>query len=447
MAYSFSDHVQRGILYLLKYDMDFFSQIISLIKPEYFEFPSYQRIFSKVLQYHDTYRKIPSDEILLEYLKKDLPETESISDYKDDLTQISRLDQSILENREFIMDLVESFAKNQAMKEAIKKSYTMLKDGKIDGIEQIVREALLVSRNLDLGQVYFDSFDDRMHRLYVDKDKNKFKTVFSSCNQFLDGGNSAKELCMVIAPPGVGKSLYLVNQAVVSLMENRKVLYISLEMSEDKIAQRFDSVVTLLNTKKLTDGAEGALLNEKVKPIKERLKTFRKHFPESRLMIKEFPTGQANVNTIRAFLSQIRVHHDFVPDVIIVDYLELLRPNRIIDAEYQAQQRIAEELRGLAVELKCLLWTATQTNRQGRKVALITDAELGDSYGKIRTADWAISLNQTKEDYDAGRLKVYVVKARDSKQHYTIPVAVNYSTLKMEELEGEEAEACEAIRE
>jgi replicative DNA helicase len=231
---------------------------------------------------------------------------------------------------------------------------------------------------------------------------------------------------MVIAPPGVGKSLYLVNQSVVALTENRKVLYISLEMSEDKIAQRIDSVITLVPNSKLKEPSYREM-------FKQRLAIFKTKFNDAKLIIKEFPTGQLTVNDIRALLVQLKLYYNFKPDVIMVDYLELLRPNRAIDAEYQAQERIAQELRGLAVENNCLVWTATQTNRNGKKVNLITDAELGDSYGKIRPVDWAISLNQTSEEYDKGYMRAWVVKARDSKQHYLIPVAVNYSNLMMEE--------------
>mgnify|MGYP003678903218 FL=1 len=220
--------------------------------------------------------------------------------------------------------------------------------------------------------------------------------------------------------------MFLVNQSVHSLIEGRKVLYISLEMSEDKIAGRFDSVLSDLNNKDLKEKPLAKLkLKEVLSEIKEKSR--------GRLIIKEFPTGSCNVNQLRAYLVQLRLHRDFVPDLLIVDYLELLRPNRQIDAEYQAQQRISEELRGLAVEQNALLWTATQTNRQARRVNIITDAELGDSYGKIRTADWAISLNQNQEEYDDGVMRVFVMKARDSKQHYLINVSVDYSTLRMKE--------------
>lgn len=433
MTYSFSDNIQRGILYLLKHDKDFYSQIVGLIKPEYFEFPSYSHIFEKVKSYYDKYKSIPSDEIIIEDIKKNLPKGQSISDYEDDLIQINSIDPSFMDNREFILDLVEDYARKQAISQAIRESVVLLKEGRISDIEEKVRQAMLVSREVNVGQLYFDDLDKRFHRQFDQKDKKKYRTVYNTFNEFLDGGLNSKELALVIAPPGVGKSLYLVNQGVVALKENKKVLYISLEMAEDKIAQRFDSILTLVPNNRLKEAATFPIVCNRLATIKEK-------FSEASLIIKEFPTGQLTVNQIRALLVQLKLHHDFEPDLLIIDYLELLRPNRQIDAEYQAQERIAQELRGLAMEHDILVWTATQTNRMGKKVSTITDAELGDSYGKIRPADWAISLNQTEEEYDKGRMRVYVVKARDSKQHYKIHAGVDYNNLTMSELDSSEVE-------
>jgi replicative DNA helicase len=139
---------------------------------------------------------------------------------------------------------------------------------------------------------------------------------------------------------------------------------------------------------------------------------------------------------LRALLVQLKNYDDFTPSVIIIDYLELLRPVRENQHEYQAQQRIAEELRGLAMETKTLLWTATQTNRQGRSVKIITDAELGDSYGKIRTCDFAVSLNQSEEEFDSGTMRAYVVKSRNGRPRFTVPMTIDYNILRMEEGES-----------
>ena len=142
---------------------------------------------------------------------------------------------------------------------------------------------------------------------------------------------------------------------------------------------------------------------------------FKERFPGSDLMIKEFPTGQASSNTVRNLLVQLQNYNEFSPDLVIIDYLELLRPVRDIEKEYQAQQRIAEEIRGVAMEFNILVWTATQTNRQGRMVTVITDAELGDSYGKICTCDFAMSLNQSEEEFDNGVMRAYVMKSRNGR--------------------------------
>ena len=211
MSYSFSDNIQRGILYLIKHDRDFYSQIVGLIKPEYFEFPSYSYIFDRIKGYYDKYKTIPPDDILLEDIKKSLPKGQDFSDYEEDILQINNIDQSVLDNREFVLDLVEDYAKKQAISHAIKESVVLLKENRISEIEEKVRQAMLVSREVNVGQIYFDDLDERFHRQFDNKDKKRFKTVFDSHNQFLDGGLSAKELAMVIAPPGVGKSLFLVS--------------------------------------------------------------------------------------------------------------------------------------------------------------------------------------------------------------------------------------------
>jgi len=427
--YQFNENIQRGILYLLKSDKDFYIQIINLVKPDYFEFPIHGRIYSAVRDYYEKYKKLPNDDFIEHELLETKAAKESVHDFTDELSYINRLDTSAADGEDYYLDLIEDFAKKEAMKDAIKQSLTLIKENRMDETEALVRQALTVSRTVDIGQSYFKDVSDRWDRTHNAEEADKFKTLLPSLNRSLEGGLGEKELAMVIAPPGVGKSLWLVNQAVQSMIEGRKVLYVSLEMSEDKIAQRFDSVATLIPQGQLKDPS--AQLK-----VGERLSIFQNNFPSSQLVIKEFPTGQATVNSLRALMVQLKNYEDFEPDVVIVDYLELLRPVRENQHEYQAQQRIAEELRGLAMENKFLVWTATQTNRQGRAVKVITDAELGDSYGKIRTCDFAVSLNQSEEEFDTGRMRAYVVKSRNGRPRFIVPMEVDYNILKM--VEGEE---------
>jgi len=431
--YEFSENIQRGILYLLKNNKDFFVQIATLVKPEYFEFPVHEKIYKIVNEHYEKYQKLPSDEMIIEHAKGKKGEREALSDYEDEIHFINNLDASALDNSDYFLDLVETFARREAMKNAIKESIGLIKEDRMDETEQLIRNALMISRAVDVGQKYFDDLGERWERMFNQEKKEKYRTVLPSLDKSLEGGLGAKELAMVVAPPGVGKSLWLVNQSVRSMIDGKKVLYISLEMSEDKIAQRFDSVMSMVSQRQIKDPSSQL-------KIKERLKMFQDNFPGSRLIIKEFPTGTATVNTLRSLLVQLRNYEDFTPDVIFIDYLELLRPVRENQHEYQAQQRIAEELRGLAMEANLLIWTATQTNRLGRAVRVITDAELGDSYGKIRTCDFALSLNQTDEEFEEGLMRAYVIKSRNGRPRFIVPMKIDYGTLRMEETEAFETE-------
>lgn len=424
--YDFVENIQRGILHLVLKDRDFFTEVINLIQPEYFENPPHEKIYSVAYNYFEEYKLLPTKDILLQELKGVMNQKEHLSDYEDELFEIDALNPEDVENKEYLMDLVEGFAKRESMKAAIREGVRLINEDNPEAIEEVIKKALLIGRDIDYGQVYFKDVQERWIRENENRDEIKYPTILEKCNKYLDGGNSRKELCMVVATPGTGKSLFLVNQGVRTLMTNKKVLFVTLEMSQDKVAKRFDSIMTMIPHNQL-----GKPTGQR--ELRERHQMFKEKFPNAELIIKEFPTGQANVNNIRQLLSKLDLHEGFRPDLIIVDYLELLLPIRKTEAEYMAQQRIAEEIRGMAMEFNILIWTATQTNRQGESVELITRRELGDSYGKIRTADWAISLNQTAEEYDNGQMRGYIIKSRDSKQKYIIPMSVNYSTLVMEQ--------------
>jgi len=418
--YELSDNIQRGIVFLAKSDKNFLVQVMPMISPDYFEFPSHQKMYVIIVDYYKKYGKLPHDEFILEEVKRVKSPNELFSDFKEELEHINELDESSLNNEDYLLDLVEGFAKEQAMKEAIIRSAELVKKKNFSEIEPLMREALRVSRNVDLGIDYFSSIEDRISRVDEDSVDAKHRTIFPSLNEALEGGMAVKELAMVVAPPGVGKSLYLANQAARSCLDGQNVLFVSLEMSEDRVAQRLDSIFTRIRQEEL---------KHRGGDLKDRLDQITSKAPNrGNIKIKEFPTKRATVNTLRSYLVQIQNYEDFVPDVIILDYLELLQTDSNL-AEYQAQERLAQELRGLAIEHNCLLWTATQTNREGKKVTLITDTELADSYGKTRVCDLVFSVNQTEEEFDQGQARSYIIKSRNGRARFIIPTDIDYQRL------------------
>ena len=420
MAYTFQDSIQRGVIYLAKSDENFLVQIMPMVKADYFEFPSHQKMYTVICDFYSTYSKSPTDDQLLEEVKKIQVSHELFGDYKDELACINELDEKSLDNQEYYIDLVEEFAKEQAIKEAILKSVDHLKKKNYEAIEDEVRAAFSVNRNVDLGTDYFTSVQERWDRLNDSSKEPKFRTPFESINEALEGGLAHKELGMVVAPPGVGKSLFLANQAARSILDGYDVLYISLEMGEDRVAQRLDSIFTRIKQRELSC---------RVEDIEDRLQMISEQWENrGRLVIKEFPTKRMSVTGLRAFLNQLKNYQDFTPDVLIIDYLELMKTDKDA-AEYQAQERLAQELRGIASESGILVWTATQTNREGKKVNIITDAELADSYGKIRVCDLVFSINQTEQEFDGGTARLFLMKSRNGRARFVVPVAVDYSRL------------------
>jgi len=421
MAYAFQESIQRGIVYLAKSDDNFLVQAMPMVKDSYFEFPQHQKFWSVIKDYYSSYKKLPSDEQILEQIREMKTDNELMSDFKEELREINTVDEKSLENEEFYLDKVEEFAKEQSLKDAIINSIDLLKQKKFGKIEEQIRQALSVSRDVDLGTDYFGDVEERYKRLSSTHVNAQFRTPFETINQELEGGLAPKELAMVVAPPGVGKSLFLANQAARSVMDGKDVLYVSLEMSEDRVAQRLDSIFTRIKQPQLKDG---------VKMLNDRLRQMQEAAPNmGRLKIKEFPTKRLTIAGFRAYLNQLRNYEDFTPDIIVIDYLELMTNSDVSMSEYMAQERIAQELRGIAVEHKCLVWTATQTNRKGKEVEIITDAELADSYGKIRVCDLAFSINQKEQEFDEGKARMFVMKSRNGRARYIVPIRIDYTRL------------------
>ena len=421
MAYEFQESIQRGIVYLAKSDDNFLVQAMPMVKDSYFEFPQHQKFWAVIKDYYTSYKKLPSDEQILEQIRELKTDNELLSDFKEELKEINCVDEKSLENEEFYLDKVEEFAKEQSLKDAIINSIDLLKQKKFGRIEEQIREALSVSRDVDLGTDYFQGVVERYDRLNNTHVNAQFRTPFETINQELEGGLAPKELAMVVAPPGVGKSLFLANQCARSVMDGKDVLYVSLEMSEDRVAQRLDSIFTRIKQSELKKG---------VKMLEDRLEQMQQAAPNmGRLKIKEFPTKRLTVTGLRAYLNQLRNYEDFTPEIIVIDYLELMTNQDVSMSEYMAQERIAQELRGIAVEHKCLVWTATQTNRKGKEVDIITDAELADSYGKIRVCDLAFSINQKEQEFDEGKARMFVMKSRNGRARYIVPIRIDYTRL------------------
>ena len=210
MSYKFPENIQRGILNLAKNEQHFIVQTQNIIQAEYFESEAHQQIYTSILEYFRKFHKLPNDDVIVEYCVRNKADA---SEIREELEEIATLDESYRDNPDYYLDITESFAKRESLKDAIRDSIELIEQERLEEVEEIVRKALLVSRHIDIGKEYFSTMIER----YKNKEDGgvvKYPTVLKTITANLEGGNSPKELCYVVAPPGVGKSLYLVNQAV-----------------------------------------------------------------------------------------------------------------------------------------------------------------------------------------------------------------------------------------
>jgi KaiC/GvpD/RAD55 family RecA-like ATPase len=231
-----------------------------------------------------------------------------------------------------------------------------------------------------------------------------------------------------MGPPGVGKSLCLVKTAVENVKLNKKVLYISLEMSQDDIATRFDAQFADVNIKALIDNQD---------TIFSTLNTYTEDMDDKRLLlVKQFPSGTADVNTIRAYLQQLQMV-GWEPDLLIVDYVGEMKDLPGVPL-YESREKLVKDLRGLAVEYDICLFTAMQPNRAAREAmkdgGVISDDNLGDSYGQLRPLDGLYTINQTDVEKKACVARIYVAKQRAGKSRFTFFVSVSPLTLRFDSI-------------
>lgn len=438
--YNWDENFQRDIAGLLLNDRWFSLQCRDLIKFQYFTDEVHQQLCRVVFNYLDKYNHIPKKTFVIQEVL-DLvknKDAEIQNHYINETNLIYEAFVPNLEDRDYLLEKITNFAKLMAIKSAFDVCLGIIKkepegDNTWTKIQTVLKEALLVDRNFEEGLDYFATFEERYQRMKQNEEAQEiFTSGFKAIDDALIGGGPHRgEMFSWIGLSGTGKSLALVTAALRNITQlNKKVLYVSLEMDEDKIAERFDA--QLCNT-------EIGTLQENEETVKSRLKEFigEKEDPKM-LVIKQFPAGAMTVNTLKAYLQQLHVI-GFRPDLIIVDYIGEMKDHPNMPT-YESRYRIVRDLRGLATEEDVCIFTAMQPNKSARDAqkidnnlgdGVIDDSNLADSYGQIRPLDGCWSINQMHCEKEAGVARIFVIKHRHGRSRFTFHVQYNDKTLAM----------------
>jgi replicative DNA helicase len=401
--------IETTVLRHLIHDEDFARKVLPFVSEKYFGDSTDKLIYSRISQFMEKYNSLPSREALSIEIEssKGLGEKE----YQSAIEAIQGLTAPEPVDKVWLLEATEKFCQERAIYNAIMDSISIL-DGKDrdlgkGSIPQILTDALGVSFDSHIGHDLIDDYSQRYDFYHRVEEKIPFDLEYM--NKITRGGLSRKSLNIILAGTGVGKSLAMCHMAAANLMMGKNVLYITMEMAEEKIAERIDA--NLLNVA-IPDlqSLPRDIYEKKIQGI--RSKTIGK------LLIKEYPTASAHAGHFRHLLNELNLKRSFVPDIIYIDYLNICMSSRIKTGSnvnsYTYVKSIAEELRGLAVERNVPIVSATQTTRSGYASSDVDLTDTSESFGLPATADFMIALISTEELQDLSQFMVKQLKNRYS---------------------------------
>ena len=400
------DSVEFLILRNLVHSEEYIRKVIPFIKADYFEDITQKIVFEEIFSFVEQYNKPATKEILC--IEAEKRSDINDSSFKDVTELISSLDDEPAEF-EWLVTTTEKWCRDRAIYLALMESI-QLADGKDDtkgrdAIPTILSDALAVSFDSHVGHDYLIDYEDRYESYHRKEDKIPFDLEYF--DKITKGGIPNKTLNIALAGTGVGKSLFMCHFASSVLLQGKNVLYITLEMAEEKIAERIDANLLNVNIQDIVDLPK-MMFDDKVTSLTKKT--------QGSLIIKEYPTASAHSGHFRALLNELALKKSFKPDIIFIDYLNICassryRTNNNVNS-YSYIKAIAEELRGLAVEANLPIVSATQTTRSGFASSDVDLTDTSESFGLPATADLMFALISTEELEDLNQIMVKQLKNR-----------------------------------
>ena len=399
----FGSGFQTKVVSSLLKDTAFIQQIADILNPEMFDSDGNRWLVKHIIEYFFEYRTLPT----LEVLKYKIDEIDN------ELLQVSVVDKlkhawSNIESTDldFIQEQILKFCKNQVLKNAIIESVDLLEAEEYDSIKNLIDDAMRAGAPKDLGHDYITGLTERLTKLTRDT----VPTPWNPLSELMDGGLGSGELGVVVAPAGIGKSWILQALAASAVKAGLTVVYYTLELNENYVGNRFDTIYSHVPT------ANIKYHQDEVSKIIENL--------DGKLIIKYYPQGTVGVPTLMAHIKQLELQQ-IKPDLVVVDYADLLRDTSgAKDLRFQLR-RIYEDLRGMAGEVNIPLWTASQSSRSSLEEEIIEAGKIAEDYSKIMTADFVMSISRKVEDKIADTGRCHIIKNRFGRDGVTMPMKIN----------------------
>ena len=425
--------LETTILKNLIYNEEYTRKVLPFLSVDYFQEREDKILYEKINEYINQYNTLPTQEALAIELDKSSIKDEEFQNSLKLLESITNENDEA--NISWLLDSTEKFCQDKAIYNAVVESISILDEKGGDkrdkgSIPDILSDALSVSFDPHVGHDYFLDADERYEFYHRIEEKIPWDLEFF--NRITKGGLSNKTLNIALAGTGVGKSLFMCHVAASCLSQNYNVLYITLEMAEERIAERVDANLLNISIDDLQKIPKD-LYDKKINKLKQTIK--------GKLIVKEYPTASANANHFRALLNELNLKRSFVPNIILIDYINICTSSRIKQGanvnSYTYIKSIAEELRGLAVENAIPILSATQTTRSGFTNTDIGLEDTSESFGLPATADFMFAIISTEQMEELNQIMIKQLKNRysDPTSNRKFVIGIDRSKMKLYDVE------------
>jgi len=425
------NRIEKTILRNLVHDEQYMRQVFPFLKTEYFSSAAERTIFDCIKKFIDEYNVCPSTEALDIALQKTNLKEESFREAAEIVRDLVPEDA----NLDWLRNETEKWCRDRAIYNAILKSIEIIdgrdKNHSADALPSLLQDALAVAFDNSIGHDYLGDFADRYE--FYHKVEHRIAFDLEMFNKITNGGLPNKTLNVALAGTGVGKSLFMCHVAASCLSQGKNVLYITMEMAEERIAERIDANLMNIPIDQLAD-LPRQMFDNRIQRIKDKT--------EGRLIIKEYPTASAHAGHFKSLLNELSLKQTFRPDIIMIDYLNICASSRFKNAQaansYMYIKAIAEELRGLAVEHAVPILTATQTTRSGYGNTDVELTDTSESFGLPATADLMFALISTEELESLNQILVKQLKNRynDPTSNRKFVIGIDRAKMKLYDVEA-----------
>ena len=396
---------QVKIISSLLKNKKFLLNIRDVLTPEYFDNQAHQWLIKQIVEYFDHYHAVPTLDILHIEVKKidnDVLKTSVVE-------QLKEAYKASNEDQDYVEQEFSNFCKNQQLKKALLTSVDLLQSGMYDDIRSLVDSALKAGMDKNLGHEYEKDVEDRYRAEY----RNPVATPWSVVNELLQGGLGGGDFGLIFGGPGGGKSWSLIALGAAAVKAGFNVNHYTLELSEAYVGKRYDACFTNISV---------AQIQEHRTDVEKAVSTL-----PGRLVIKEYPTGKATISTIESHIQKCR-DLDQAPDLVLIDYVDLLRANRISKERKEEIDDVYVATKGLAREMNVPIWSVSQVNRAGANDNIIEGDKAAGSYNKMMITDFAMSLSRRRQDKAGGTGRFHIMKNRYGMDGITYAAVIDTST-------------------